>query len=268
MLSRISNLGGGDSIWGGKCSLESPIFGVRDSIWGGKFLSPNLRDLGGGKFGAENAISNLPPNLGGGDSIWGGKCYLPNLEIWGVENLGWKVLSRISNLGGGEAFGAENAPSPQISRFEIAFSTPNLGRKILESPIFGVREIWGPKVLSPKSRDLGGGWKIWGGKCSISQISRFGRVENLGWKMLSPQISSFEIAWTPNFPPPQMLSRDHFPNFPPPQIWIRKACSISNLVHLEGGRIFRPKFSTHPNLGIRDSIFRPKFSTPQISNSR
>ena len=33
-----------------------------------------------------------------------------NLEFWGVENLGWKMLSRISNLGGGK-FGAENAIS-------------------------------------------------------------------------------------------------------------------------------------------------------------
>ena len=33
---------------------------------------------GGGKFGVENAVSNL--------------------EFGGVENLGWKVLSRISNF--------------------------------------------------------------------------------------------------------------------------------------------------------------------------
>ena len=35
---------------------------------------------GGGKFGVENAIES---------------------RIWGVENLGWKMLSRISKLGGG-----------------------------------------------------------------------------------------------------------------------------------------------------------------------
>ena len=29
----------------------------------------------------------------------------------GVENLGWKMLSRISNLGGGGKFGVENAIS-------------------------------------------------------------------------------------------------------------------------------------------------------------
>ena len=61
---------------------------------------------GGGKFGVENAISNLEF---GGWKIWGGKCYLES-RIWGVENLGRKMLSRISNLGGGK-FGAENAIS-------------------------------------------------------------------------------------------------------------------------------------------------------------
>ena len=44
----------------------------------------------GGKFGVENAVSNLEF---GGWKIWGGKCYL-----------------EISNLGGGK-FGAENAIS-------------------------------------------------------------------------------------------------------------------------------------------------------------
>ena len=81
-----------------------------------------ISNLRGGKFGVENAISNLEF---GGWKIWGGKCYLESriwgveiwggmcyLEsrIWGVENLGWKVLSRISNLGGGK-FGVENAIS-------------------------------------------------------------------------------------------------------------------------------------------------------------
>ena len=46
----------------------------------------------------ENAISNL--EFGGGWKIWGGKCYLEISKLGGVENLGWKMLSRISNLGG------------------------------------------------------------------------------------------------------------------------------------------------------------------------
>ena len=54
MLSRISNLGGGK-------------FGVESAI--SKFLIS-----GGWKFGVENAVSNL--------------------EFGGVENLGWKMLSR------------------------------------------------------------------------------------------------------------------------------------------------------------------------------
>ena len=87
MENAVSNLefGGGWKIWGGKCYLE-------------------ISNLGGGKFGAENAISNLEF---GGWKIWGGKCYLES-RIWGVENLGRKMLSRISNLGGGK-FGVENA---------------------------------------------------------------------------------------------------------------------------------------------------------------
>ena len=72
MLSRISNLGG----W---------------KICGGKFGAENaISNLGGGKFGAENAILNL--------------------QFGWVEDLGWKMLSRISNLGGGK-FGVENAIS-------------------------------------------------------------------------------------------------------------------------------------------------------------
>ena len=98
----------------------------------------------GGKFGAENAISNLQFF---GLKIWGGKCYLES-RIWGVENLGWKMLSRISNLGGGK-FGAENA----ISNLQ-----------------FSGWKNFGWKVLSRIS-NLGGG----GG----------GGVENLGWKMIS-----------------------------------------------------------------------------------
>ena len=91
MENAISNLEfGGWKIWGGKCYLESPIFGVENLGW--KVLS---------------RISNL----GGGWKIWGGKCYLEISNLGGgVENLGWKMLSRISNLGGGK-FGAENAIS-------------------------------------------------------------------------------------------------------------------------------------------------------------
>ena len=104
MLSRISNLGGGKfgvenaltnlefggwkslggkcyleskfggwKIWGGKCYLESRIWGWK--IWGGKCYLESRIWGGGGKFGVENAISNL--------------------EYGGVENLGWKMLYRI-----------------------------------------------------------------------------------------------------------------------------------------------------------------------------
>ena len=112
MLSRISNFGGGKfevenaisnlefgvwKIWGGKCYLESRIWGVENLGWkmlprisnlgcgkfGWKMLS-RISNLGGGKFGVENAISNLEF---GGWKIWGGKCYLES-RIWGVENLG------------------------------------------------------------------------------------------------------------------------------------------------------------------------------------
>ena len=152
MENAISNLelGGGWKIWGGKCYLESRIWGVENLGW--KMLS-RISNLGGGKFGAENAISNLEF---GGWKIWGGKSYLEsriwgveNLglkmlsRIWGVEHLGRKMLSRVSNLGGGK-FRVENA----ISKFLI---------------------WWG--------------WKIWGGKCYLE--SRIWGVENLWWKMLS-----------------------------------------------------------------------------------
>ena len=66
-----------------------------------------ISNLGGGKFWAENAISNL--------------------QFGWVEDLGWKMLSRISNLGGGK-FGMENA----ISNVE------NLGKCYLECLKFGV----------------------------------------------------------------------------------------------------------------------------------
>ena len=104
MENAISNFEfGGLKNWGGKCYLESRIWGVENLGW--KMLS-RISNFGGGKFGVENAISNL----GGGK--------------FGVKDLGWKMQSRISNLGGGK-FGVENA----ISNLEF------------------------------------GGWKIWGGKC-------------------------------------------------------------------------------------------------------
>ena len=86
----------------------------------------------------ENAISNLEF---GGWKIWDGECYLEP-RIWGVENLWRKMLSRISNLGGGK-FGAENA----ISNLEFGGWKIWGGKCYLESPIFGVENL-GWKVLS------------------------------------------------------------------------------------------------------------------------
>ena len=48
-----------------------------------------ISNLGGGKFGAENAISNL----GGGK--FGAENAISNLQFGWVEDLGWKMLSRI-----------------------------------------------------------------------------------------------------------------------------------------------------------------------------
>ena len=59
--------------------------------------------MGCGKFGVENAISNLEF---GGWKIWGGKCYLES-RILGVENLGWKMLLETPIWGGGGKFGWE-----------------------------------------------------------------------------------------------------------------------------------------------------------------
>ena len=126
-------------IWGGKCYLE-------------------ISNLGGcRKFGVENAISNLEF---GGWKIWGGKCYLES-RIWGVENLGWKMLSRMSNLGGGK-FGVESV----ISKFLIwggggKFGVENAVSKFLicEGGKFGVE--------SAISNLEFGGRKIWGGKCYL-----------------------------------------------------------------------------------------------------
>ena len=117
----------------------------------------------------ENAISNL--EFGGGWKIWGGKCYLES-RIWGVENLGWKMLSRISNLGGGK-FGAENA----ISNLEFGGWKIWGGKSYLESRIWGVENL-GLKMLSRIW-----GVELWGGKCYLE--SPIWGVENLGWKMLS-----------------------------------------------------------------------------------
>ena len=106
----------------------------------------------------ENAISNLEF---GGWKIWSGKCYLEISNLEGVENLGWKMLSRISNWGGGK-FGVENA----ISNLQF------LGWK-----------IWGGKCYL-ESRIWGGGWKIWGGKCYL-EISNLGGGGKFGVEMLS-----------------------------------------------------------------------------------
>ena len=97
-----------------------------------------ISNLGGGKFGAENALSNLQFF---GLKIWGGKCYLES-RIWGVENLGRKILSRISNLGG-RKFGAENALS-NLQFFGLKIWG---GKCYLESRIWGVENL-GWKVLS------------------------------------------------------------------------------------------------------------------------
>ena len=132
----ISNLEfGGWKIWGGKCCLESRIWGVENL--GRKILSRNFYiGSGGGKFGVENAISNLEF---GGWKIWGGKCYLES-SIFGVENLGCKMLSRISNLGGGK-FRVENAISKFIiwggGKFGVENTISNLE--------FGGWKIWGVK---------------------------------------------------------------------------------------------------------------------------
>ena len=121
----------------------------------------------------ENAVSNLEF---GGWKIWGGKCYLEISNLgWGVENLGWKMLSRISNLGCGK-FGAENAISKFLilggGKFGVGNAVSNLE--------FGVGKF---RVENAISKFLiWGGWKIWGGKCYLE--SRIWGVENLGWKML------------------------------------------------------------------------------------
>ena len=129
--------------------MLSRIWGLENLGW--KMLS-RISNMGGGKFGVENAISNLEF---GGWKICGGKCYLEISKLGGVvENLGWKMLSRTSNLGGGK-FGVENAVSMGGGKFGVKNAISNFE--------FGV-------------------WKIWGGKCYLE--SRIWGVENLGWKML------------------------------------------------------------------------------------
>ena len=87
MLSRISNLGGG--IFGVENAISNLEFGGVENL-GRKMLS-RISNLGGGKFGVENAISNL--GFGGGK--FGAENAISNLEFGeGVENLGWKMLSR------------------------------------------------------------------------------------------------------------------------------------------------------------------------------
>ena len=74
MLSRISNLGGG------KFGAENAISNLQFRgwiIWGGKCYLESPIWMGG-KFGVENAVSNLEF---GGWKIWGGKCYLES-PIW------------------------------------------------------------------------------------------------------------------------------------------------------------------------------------------
>ena len=136
-------------------------------------------------LGRKNAISNLQFL---GWKIWGGKCYLES-RIWGVENLGWKMLSRISNLGGGK-FGAENAISNLEfggGKFGAENANSNLefggGWKIWVENAISKFLIWeGGKfgVENAISNLEFGGWKIWGGKCYL-ESPIFG-VENLGGK--------------------------------------------------------------------------------------
>ena len=69
-------------IWGG----GGGKFGVENAV-------SNLEFGGGGKFGVGNAVSNL--EFGGGGKF-GVENAVSNLEFGGggVENLGWKMLSR------------------------------------------------------------------------------------------------------------------------------------------------------------------------------
>ena len=135
MGNAISNLEfGGWKICGGKCYLESRIWGVENL--GRKMLS-RISNLGGGKFRVENAISKF--------LIWGGGKFgvgnaISNLEFGGVENLGWKMLSRI--------WGVENLGRKMLSRISNLGGWKICGGKCcLESRIWGVENL-GWKMLS------------------------------------------------------------------------------------------------------------------------
>ena len=130
---------------------------------GWKMLS-RISNLGGGKFGAENAISNLQFL---GCKIWGGKCCLES-RILGVENLGWKMLSRISNLGGGK-FGVENVISTFLNWG--GGGVENLGWKMLSRiSNLGCGKFGVENAISNLEFGV---WKIWGGKCYL-EISNLG----------------------------------------------------------------------------------------------
>ena len=153
-----------------------------------------ISNLRGGKFGVENAISNLEF---GGWQIWGGKCYLKS-RIWGVENLGRKIFHP-PNSRFEIAYSTPNFTPPQIRNFEIAFSTPNF----TPPQIRDSRQHFPPQIFHPPN-------------------SRF-EIAFSTPNFPPPQIRNFEIAFsTPNFPPPPQIrdSRQHFPPqiFHPPQI--------------------------------------------------
>ena len=119
----------------------------------------------GGKFEIAFSISNFPP---------------PKL---GLEAF-WKMLSRISNLGGWKIWGGKCYF--KCGKFEI---------KCYSNLEFGVWKIWGENAISNLEFGV---WKIWGGKCYLESRIRggkfgeenaisnlqFGWVEDLRWKML------------------------------------------------------------------------------------
>ena len=80
---------------------------------------------------------------------------ISDLEFGWVEDLGWKMLSRISNLGGGK-FGEENS----ISKFLYWGGVENLGWKMLSriSNLGGGN--LGRKILSRI-------FNFWGGKFGV-----------------------------------------------------------------------------------------------------
>ena len=162
---------------GGKFGVENAVSNLAFGgwkIWGGKcYLESPI--WVGGKFGVENAVSNLEF---GGWKICGGKCYLES-RIWGVENLGGKCYleSRI--------WGVENLGWKMLSRISNFWGAKFGVESAISNLEFGGRGGGKFGVENPISKFLiwGGGWKIWGGKCCLE--SRIWGVENLGWKMLS-----------------------------------------------------------------------------------